>query len=304
MVATRRLSALTETVEARLDLPDGPLLVALSGGADSACLAWLATRHQPAVRSVHVHHGLPASDQMEEAAKGIADFLDLPIEIHRVTLTRFSEAEARTERYRALESSSATDEWILTAHTADDQAETVLANLLRGAGVDGLAGIPWRRGHIARPLLAISRSETRELATLVGLPWADDPANLDRFPLRNRIRHQLIPQLEAEYNPGLRRHLVAAAQGLAEVRVPAVAIGEPTGLGWRAPNGVLWAMGRPGAINVMRAIVRTIRSGYGLDRAEAERVWAVISGEAAAAELTGGVKVWRSGPWLDISGPR
>jgi tRNA(Ile)-lysidine synthase len=304
VVATRRLSALTETVEARLDLPHGPLLVALSGGADSASLAWIVARRRLPIRLAHIHHGLPGSDMMEEAAAAIAKDLDLPLEVRRLSLQRFTEGAARDARYQAFESIRAAGEWILTGHTSDDQAETVLLNLLRGAGVDGLAGIPPRRGHIARPLLAVSRAETRELATLAGLPWADDPSNVDLGPLRNRIRYVLIPQLEAEYNPSLRRHLFTAALALSDVAASRKPIGEAAGDGWRAAAGELWAMGRSGAITALRAIVANMRSGYGLDRAEAERVWAVIDGQAKGAELSGGLRVSRFGPWLEITAQR
>ena len=188
----------------------------------------------------------------------------------------------------------------MTGHTSDDQAETVLANLLRGAGLDGLAGIPERRGHIARPLLGISRSETRELATLAGVPFLDDPANLDEGPVRNRIRAELIPHLEAEYNPGLRRHLVAAARAISELTYKGGPVGEPTATGWRAPTGVLWAMGKSQATNVMRQAARDLGTGYGFDRAGAERVWAVVMGVTAATEVGGHIRVARSGPWIEI----
>jgi tRNA(Ile)-lysidine synthetase-like protein len=300
VVATRRLKALTELVESRLHLPPGPLLVALSGGADSASLAWLAARHR-SVRAVHIHHGLPASNQLETAAKAIADLLGIPLEVRQIRLGRFSEAEARSARYREFDSVGKPAEWIVTGHTSDDQAETVLANLLRGAGLDGLAGIPERRGNVARPLLSISRSETRELATLAQLPWIDDPANLEEGPLRNRIRLELIPQLESEYNPGLRRHLAAAAQAIAEGGLVPIPIGEAIPSGWRVPAGVLWALGRTGAISSLRKVVGELRAGYGLDRAEAERVWAVVSGGTSATELTGGLRISRSGPWVELT---
>ena len=174
MVATRRLETLSASLGQRLDLPGHPWVVALSGGADSAALAWLTSR-MASIRTVHVHHGLLASDALEQAARAVAEVLKVDIEVRSVTLEKFDENEARNLRYAALRSALGDGDWLLTGHTADDQAETVLANLLRGAGVDGLAGIPSRRENIARPMLAISRSETRELATLAGLPWTDDP---------------------------------------------------------------------------------------------------------------------------------
>lgn len=300
MVATRRLDALSTAVSQRLDLPRGPWVVALSGGADSAALAWLTSRIA-SVRALHVHHGLPASDALEQAARAVAGALMIPIEVLSVTLEKVSENEARNARYRALASALSEKDWVLTAHTADDQAETVLVNLLRGAGVDGLAGIPSRRGKIARPMLDVTRSETRELATLAELPWTDDPANFDLSPVRNRIRLQLIPQLEAEFNPSVRRHLAVAARAIAESNLTRLDLGEGFKKGWRVPAGVLWAMGAENAVRSIRPVVRRLREGYGLDRNESERVWAVVCGAARAAELTGGLRVERSGPWFQIS---
>ena len=286
MVATRRLDALATAVAERLDLPNGQWVIALSGGADSAALAWLAAR-VGSIRAVHVHHGLPASDALEQAARAVAKAVAIPIEVKSVTLEKFTENEARNARYLALASAIEDGEWVLTAHTADDQAETFLANLLRGAGVDGLAGIPSRRGRIARPMLDITRSETREVATLAELPWMDDPANSDPGPLRNRIRLQLIPQLEADFNPSLRRHLSIAARAIAENKLNETDPGEDIDGGWRVPVGVLWAMGQEEAVRALRLVVRRLRDGYGLDRGESERVWGVVSGVARAAELSG-----------------
>ncbi|MEX0666909.1 MAG: tRNA lysidine(34) synthetase TilS [Acidimicrobiia bacterium] len=274
--------------------------MALSGGADSAALAWLTSRVGP-IRAVHIHHGLAASDALERAARAVAEALAIPIEVLAVTLERFTENDARKARYRALASVLSEGEWILTAHTADDQAETVLANLLRGAGVDGLAGIPSRRGPISRPMLDVTRSETRELATLAGLPWLDDPGNADLGRLRNRIRLQLIPQLEAEFNPAIRRHLSLAARAISETAVVGPDPGVAGEGGWRVPAGVLWAMGSDEAVRSLRPVVRRLRDGYGLDRSESERVWAVACGSAKATELSGGLRVERSGPWFLLS---
>ena len=277
-------------------------MIALSGGADSAALAWLSSRLGPA-RAVHVHHGLPASDALERAARSTAAALTIPIEVRKVVLEKSNENEARDLRYRALRSALGQRDWLLTGHTADDQAETVLAHLLRGSGIDGLAGIPSRRDNIARPMLAITRSETRELATLAGLPWMDDPANEDPGPLRNRIRLQLIPRRESEFNPAVRRHLAVAARAISESNVGGSEVGEATDGGWRVPAGVLWAMGQGRAVRSVRPVVRRLRAGYGLDQSESERVWKVVVGSAEAAELAGGLRVERSGPWLQISRP-
>lgn len=296
MAATRRLTELRTQLNARTAIPSGPVVVALSGGADSAALAALLVDQAP-TRLAHVHHGLPASDQMQEAAQNIAGRLRLPLLVERTSPTSFSEDAARVARYRSLEAVLSGEEWLLTAHTRDDQAETVLANLLRGAGTGGLAGIPGRRGRLVRPFLRVSRSETREFATLAELPWRDDPQNDDPRYLRNRIRSWLLPTLESEFNPSIRSALVAAADTFSMLTADEPA-GEPWRGGWRIPNSILWAAGPQRAAAIVRASLRPLHNGYGLDRAEVERVWEVVTGRSQATELTGGLRIDRDGPWL------
>ena len=296
MAPTRRLEELRKQIDGRTSLPSGSLLVALSGGADSAALAALVA-DRSLTRAIHIHHGLASSDRMEQAARGIADQLSLQLVIERTRIEPFREETARRERYLLLESALTEKEWLLTAHTRDDQAETVLANLLRGAGSGGLAGIPARRGRIVRPFLQVSRSETREFATLKGLPWFDDPQNLDLSYQRNRIRHWLLPTLEAEFNPGIRSALVAAADAFSALK-SIDAVGETREGGWRVANSILWAAGAEQAALIARASLRGLYEGYGPDRAELARVWEVVTGAAAATELSGGLRVYRQGPWL------
>lgn len=301
MVATRRLEELRRQIEARTSLPEGPVVVALSGGADSAALAALVAARQ-STRAIHVHHGLPTSDRMEQAARAIADRLHLPLVIAALKVDPFREDAARRERYRLLEAALSPNEWLLTGHTRDDQAETVLANLMRGAGSGGLAGIPARRGRIVRPFLEVTRSETREFATLAELAWVDDPQNDDLSYQRNRIRHWLLPTIEAEFNPGIRSALVAAAQAFTAVSAEDSA-GEHRDGDWRVSNSILWAVGFERAAAILRASLRRLYQGYGPDRAELARIWQVVTGEATATELTGGLRVYREGPWLICARP-
>ena len=155
----RRIMAdqgLADSVRARADLPPGSLLVALSGGADSAVLAWAAVAASDTVRAVFVDHRLDASDQLRAAATSIAAQLGITLDVVEAPIERTApsfEDAARAARYDALQAAAKPDELILTGHTADDQAETVLGHFLRGAGAAGLAGIPIRRGQIVRPLL-------------------------------------------------------------------------------------------------------------------------------------------------------
>ena len=139
-------------------LPDAQLVVALSGGADSAVLAaCLATLDRP-VRAVTIDHGLAASASLVAAAREIAAAVDLAHVVIVVEAVA-GEGPLREVRLAALEQAAGPDEVIVTGHTADDQAETVLGNLLRGAGSAGLSGIPGRRDRWARPMLSVTRAE-------------------------------------------------------------------------------------------------------------------------------------------------
>lgn len=201
MVGTRRLSTLAGSMIGRLRLPDAPLIVALSGGADSAALAHL-TRHRT-LRAVHVDHGLVNSEMMRNAAIAVADTLDLDLETVSVVVADgpSPEGQARRARYLALAGVATDGAGILTAHTKDDDVETVLLNLVRGTGSKGLGGIPYYRPpNVFRPMLEVTRSETRELATLAGLPFVDDPMNDDPGLTRNIVRSRMLPIL-TELNP-------------------------------------------------------------------------------------------------------
>ena len=177
------------------------------------------------VTLVYVDHQLRDDTELDHRAvsalarRGRAEFLSVAIDVDRQQASL--EEAARTARYRALHQAAeaASAEWILTAHTASDQAETVLMRILRGAGVVGLAGIPASRGQILRPLLEVSRSQVEGVATLRGLEPVADSTNRDLAFTRNRIRHQLLPQLRLE-NPNIEsalRRLARAAREESEV---------------------------------------------------------------------------------------
>ena len=192
------------------DLPPGPLLVACSGGLDStALLHLLATRHAGrGLRAIHVDHGLhPDSARWSEHAQAQAARLGVALQIARVEVDRASgkglEAAARAARYAAIERRMDAGEILVTAHHADDQAETVLLRLMRAAGVDALGGMrPLRRfgpGWLARPLLAVSRAALRGYAEAQGLQWMEDPANRDPAFDRSLIRNKVLPELAARW---------------------------------------------------------------------------------------------------------
>lgn len=301
-VPTRRLLQLSADVSARAEFPDAPLVIALSGGADSAAAAWLAARAGRAVRAIHVNHRLPDSSRMAAAARAIAARLGVRLdELSVPEATDRSEEALREARYQAFSQASTAEEAVITGHTADDQAETVLHNLLRGAGLDGLAGIPSRRGRFHRPLLGVWRAETRELATLAALPWEDDPQNDDPRYLRNRIRRRLIPLLEQEYQPRLREGLVRMSSLIGADLAHLEGEASRTRIqvspdGWpQVFCSELAALPAPIASRVVRRALRMVRGPHGGASAEVRRVLDVAAGQAMRTELGGGVAVVRSG---------
>jgi tRNA(Ile)-lysidine synthase len=198
--------------------------VAVSGGADSLALLHalrvLAGPRRWRLAVLTVDHGLrPGSAADAAFVADHAKALGLPARLltlapgdlaaHRAA---GPEGAARAARYEALW--PAADElgcrWLATGHTLDDQAETVLLQLLRGAGPDGLAGMAVRSGRLLRPLLGVRRSETRACCAAAGLPWREDPTNATDAPLRNRVRSRLLPLLE-NLRPGAAQALARTA---------------------------------------------------------------------------------------------
>lgn len=286
-------------------VPSGPSVVALSGGADSVFLAW-AVSERPPVRAVTVDHGLPASAALIESAIAAAAHLGLDHAVIPAGPASPTESDLRRVRLAALEAHAACDEWILTGHTGDDQAETVLGNLLRGSGSAGLAGIPVRRGRFVRPMLALTRAEVREAVQALGLPFVDDPMNLDMGIRRNRIRLETIPMLEEAYNRRLRQALVrtgallAADDALLDGRAAAVPVrrDEEAVL---IPASALALLPVPVASRVVRRALRLLAGPHGGVARAVEAVLAVAAG-AAGGEVPGGLSVRREGPFVALAG--
>ncbi|MFM6974762.1 MAG: tRNA lysidine(34) synthetase TilS [Agromyces sp.] len=210
------------------DVTEGALvLVALSGGSDSLALAaataFEAPRAGRRAGAVIIDHGLQAeSAAVADRAAAQAEQLGLsPVVVHRVVVADTGsgpEADAREARYRGLESVRVEHgaELVLLGHTADDQAETVLLGLARGAGAASLAGMPARFDSYARPLLELKRETLRQACTDEGLDWWEDPHNSDERFLRVRIREHILPMLERELGPGVADALVRTAMQLRE----------------------------------------------------------------------------------------
>jgi tRNA(Ile)-lysidine synthase len=211
-----------------------PLLAALSGGADSLALLYALKAFAPPgfpLMAVHVHHGIRGRSADRDAAfvRARCRELGVPLvegrlDVPAVAQSRHLSLEmaARRERYgffrKALQETGASA--VVTAHTADDQAETVLLKLIRGAGPRGLGGMAMcsrvQGIPVLRPFLALHRADIEAYLTQLGRTWRNDPTNRDTRLLRNRVRHRLLPLLERDYNPAIRAALIRTASVLRE----------------------------------------------------------------------------------------
>jgi tRNA(Ile)-lysidine synthase len=343
----RRVADLAAKALAGVGVPeDGDgLAAAVSGGADSLALLHalrvLAGPRRWRLAVLTVDHGLRPGAAADAAfVADHAKSLGLPARVLTLTPADLEapqaagpEAAARAARYGALWR-AADDlgcQWLATGHTLDDQAETVLLQLLRGTGPDGLAGMPVRSGRLLRPLLAVRRSETRACCTATGLAWREDPTNATDGPLRNRVRHHLLPLLE-QLRPGAAQTLARTATLAADERTwldPLVATAltattspsapSATGAGRRggavdsgepqSPQSPvdLDAGGLAGLpVGLARRVVRAavVRAGLGApDAAATDRVLALTRGSDGAGTAWPGGMAVRDGPAIRLRPP-
>ncbi len=184
-------------------------LVAYSGGLDSHVLLHLCAQcSSRSVRAVYIHHGLQdEADQWSEHCSEICRALQIPFKTIHVDASKRSgespEETARKARYKALKSELELGDCLLTAHHQDDQSETVLLQLFRGAGVAGLAAMPmireFNQTFHARPMLGFSREEIFDYANENNLKWIEDPSNIDTNFDRNLLRHDIIPVIKKRW---------------------------------------------------------------------------------------------------------
>jgi len=213
---------------ALLPLPEAPIVVGFSGGLDSTALLHALAASTDAraqgLRAVHVHHGLhPDADAWATHCERVCAELEVPIQALRVRVDHASgrglEGAARAARLQAFRGALGADDVLALAHHRDDQAETVLLRLLRGAGGDGLAAMRRRSRlgtlHLWRPFLCLPRSALREHAMVHALRWIDDPSNADARYDRNFLRHRVLPVLSERW-PHATRNLAMSAALLAE----------------------------------------------------------------------------------------
>lgn len=258
------------------------ILIAVSGGQDSLCLARLLIDMQPkwqwSLAIVHCDHRW-REDSAANAAHvmRLADSWQVParMEVSPVPLT--SEAAARTWRYEIFAQAARAKaySYVVTGHTASDRAETTLHNLMRGTGMEGISALPWQRSldsltppiALVRPLLAFTRQETAQFCQQQQLPIWEDSSNSDLSFRRNRIRQELLPYLRQHFNPQVERALcqtaevtaadvayleAQAAQLYSQVVVEAIATDDSKG----------WEMSRPllqtAPLSLQRRVVRQV----------------------------------------------
>lgn len=298
-------------VEARGLLREGQgVVVAVSGGVDSLVLLHLL-RFTPGLPSMeltaaHLDHGMrPGSHTDALWVRGLARAWGVPLEHGRADPVPGGEAAARDARYGFLEGvrKRTGARWVVTAHHADDQAETVLFRALRGTGIGGLRGIPeLREPGMLRPLLPFWKDEIRAYARAVGLRPRIDPTNRDRSFARNVVRHELLPRAEEAVAPGAREALVRlselageeerALRSLVDRALDGAVVSEEEGRIAVARRRVL-AYDRSVRARLLRRVLR--RMGVRLDRAGTRAVveFTRSSASGRSIDLPGGIVLTR-----------
>ncbi len=261
--------------------PGTALRCAVSGGADSSALLVLATAAGCSVTAYHVDHGLrPGSAGEAQVVAATAARFGAGFERRTVHIAGSAnvEARARAARYAALPAGTC------TGHTADDQAETMLINLLRGASTSGLAGI---RPSPQRPLLRLRRAETAALCAALGVDVVVDPSNADPRHLRNRVRHELLPLLA---DMAHRDVVPVFTRQAALLRADDDLLAEQAGR--LDPCDAVAVAAAPSPI-AARALRRWLAGDHPPSAADVARVLAVARGGTAACEISGGDRIGR-----------
>lgn len=270
-----------------------PLLVMLSGGADSVCLLDVALRLEADVSALHVNYGLRAeAGDDEEHCRSLCERLGVPLAVERVALERGGnlQARARDARYAFAERIARGD--YATAHTLDDQAETVLYRLASSPGPRSLAAIRPRRGRLVRPLLAARREQTRAHCRAAGLAWREDRSNADPRFARSVVRHEALPALE-RIAPGAAATIAATSAQVAEQLdlLERIAGATVASLGERPDVAALRELDAALALLVLRQLARAASPGAAIGPDAGRRILALgADGGSAALDLGGGLR--------------
>jgi tRNA(Ile)-lysidine synthase len=214
---------MTDFRSALCALPEGSVLAAVSGGADSVAMLHMLIEYGREVAVAHYNHGLRVNAEGDEVfVCAMCRKLGVPFvsgrgDVFSVSGGKALEETARKLRYAFLERERAKRglQWIATAHNADDNTETVLMNLTRGTGLSGLCGIPYQRGRIIRPLLRLSKDDILKYLRERDIPNRNDESNLDTAFRRNYMRHEIVPYLR-NVNPALTDSITRLTDSLKE----------------------------------------------------------------------------------------
>jgi tRNA(Ile)-lysidine synthase len=320
------LARVVETIHRyRMFEPGQSVGVAVSGGADSVCLLHvlleLAPRWDLRLTVLHLNHGLRGEEsrQDEEFVRRLAARLGLAAAVRAVDVAASPDnleqaaRDARREFFREQLAGGAMAR-IALGHTRDDQAETVLFRFLRGSGGAGLAAIrPFTGDCLVRPLLGASRSEVEQYLRQRGIAWREDSSNASPRFARNRIRHQLLPQLEREWNPAIRETLARTADwALAEEEYWEAEIGRLAAMSLVERGGAVLARAEqlrelPLAAArrlVRRALERAKGDLRGVDSGHVAAILKMASAPVGHGRVQApGVEVARSFEWLRFSRP-
>ena len=280
--------------------PRLPLAVAYSGGADSTALLVACARRWPGqVRAIHVNHGLQAAAaQFEQHCERACASLELPLHTVRIDARHASgespEDAARRARYEAIHAVALANRaaTVALAQHADDQAETLLLALSRGAGVAGLAGMrrDWDREGIAyrRPLLDVPAAALRAWLHAEGIGWIEDPSNASERFTRNRIRSRLLPAL-AECFPSYRDTFARSARHAAQAQalLEEVAAEDLARVGTPPPIAALRGLARARQANVLRHWLKAVHG----QQASAAQLDELLDQLAACATRGHGIRL-------------
>jgi tRNA(Ile)-lysidine synthase len=287
------------------------VLVGLSGGSDSVALALLLRELSEhggfsVVGLAHVNHQLrPEAGRDEQFCRALAARLDLSICVDSVDVRSYAvsqrlsiEDAARRLRYECLRrfAIETRADRVAVGHTRDDQAETFLLKLIRGAGMTGLGGIYPQRGELIRPLLDVSRAELREYLTVIGQTWVEDDTNADLKNPRNRIRHRVLPELNQAAGADTST-AIARAAGLARDDsqwLDELADGRSGDLVREAPHGLEISAAAlddepsPVQRRILLKALRMVADGREIGLEHVEAALGVAAGLSGGADVPGG----------------